>query len=85
MRDYSQFIHEWETESGSPRFAVGEWMDRQGQYLRVFDATERQATGCWAEFSSGMQSFRTRRQALRRARWLYYEQDREWIDGGHAG
>ena len=82
-RSYTQYVHKWETDNGATRFAVGEWMAKRGQYLRVFDATERRTTGCFAEFGklpSALQSYKSRRVALRRARWLYYEQDRKWID-----
>lgn len=81
-QSFTKYVHEYEAQDSSPRFAVGEWMPRRAQYLRMFDATEHQLTGCFAEFSktpSGLQSFRTRRQALRRARYLYeYKETRSW-------
>ena len=82
-RSFTKYVHEYETRDGSQRFAVGEWSDRNAQYTRPFDATEYRLTGCSAELSrtpSGLQSFRTRRQALRRARYLYYERDKAYID-----
>lgn len=76
-QDFTQYVHEWTASDGSPRFAVGEWLPQRAEFHRVFDLTEYRLTGCSAEFSkrpSGLQSFTTRRQALRRARYLYDEQ-----------
>lgn len=74
MADYTQYVHEFETSKGETRYAVGEWIPANGQYIRQFDKTERKLTGCFAEFGktpASIEHFQTRRQALRRARHLY--------------
>ena len=80
--DYTRYVHEFQTDGGATRYAVGEYIEANGQYIRQFDATERRLTGSSAEFASGpsgIQSFPSRRQALRRARHLYRENG-EWAD-----
>jgi hypothetical protein len=73
--DFTQYVHEFERE-GKTRYAVGQWDDKHAQYWRPFDYNEGELTGCSGEFArqaSAMQSYPTRRQALRRARYLFYE------------
>jgi hypothetical protein len=68
---WGRFVHEFSTASGA-RYAVAEYAN--GQYVRPFDASERRLTGCLAECArvpSGVQSYRSRRRALRRARYLF--------------
>lgn len=74
MNDYTQYVHEYETELGGTRYAVGEWHQEQGQYFRPFDRREWKLTGCSAEFCrtpNGMQSYSSRKKALARARYLF--------------
>jgi len=71
--DYTQFVHEYINEKGQQHYVVAQWNPNSGQYTRPLDRTERRLTGCSAEFGplSYHQSFPTRRQALRRARYLF--------------
>ena len=83
--DFTQYVHEYDSIllPGQIRYAVGEWRQEAGEYIRPLDKTEAVLTGCGWEFAkrpSGLQSFPTRRQALRRARYLFYEQDKEFMD-----
>ncbi len=77
-KDYTQYVHEFEDENGNTRYAVAEWDEQRAQYIRPFDAEERKLTGASAEFAqrpSGVQSFKSRSQALRRARYLFGRDD----------
>lgn len=72
--NYAQFVHEFTLDNGATRYAVAEWREEQGQYVRPFDATEAKLTGCSAEFArrpEGVQHYATRSQALARARYLF--------------
>ncbi len=72
--DYTRYVHEFTDGQGVTRFAVAEWRENQAEYVRPFDAGEHRLTGCSAEFArrpSGVQSFKSRVQALRRARYLF--------------
>lgn len=85
--NYAQYVHEYTGHDGDSRWAVGRWDQRRGQFIRPFDHTEAQATGCFAEYGrrpQAMQSYATRRQALRRARYLFGpesvpREEREWF------
>jgi hypothetical protein len=73
-RNYTQYVHEFETTSGKTRYAVAQWDENHAKYIRPFDRGERRDTGCNAEFArtpNGVQSFPTKRQALARARYLF--------------
>lgn len=70
---FTQYVH-WCWVDGEDWWSVGKWDQDRGQYYRPFDATERRVTGCFAEFAKracGMQRYRSRRRALRRARYLF--------------
>jgi len=87
-RDFTQYVHEFTDRTGHTRYAVGRWNQDRGQYTRPFDDTEAKLTGCSAEFArlpSGMQSYRSRKKALRRARYLFYEMDKEMRDSELEG
>jgi hypothetical protein len=74
MSKYTEFVHEFTDAAGSVWYAVGRHNAVSGQYYRDFDATERKLTGCSQEFArtpAGIQNYPTKRQALRRARYLY--------------
>jgi hypothetical protein len=87
---YDQFVHEWRDDQGRTRYAVAEYQD--GSYRCRMDATERKLNGgsCFAYLcstASGLGGYLTRRQALRRARYLYPEvaimnanEDVDWTD-----
>ena len=82
-KDFTQYVHEFTTDNGKTRYAVGQWHQDKGQYTRPFDKSEAKLTGCSAEFArkpQGIQSFASRKKALRRARYLYYEMDKEYHD-----
>lgn len=73
-RVYGDYVHVYTATDGQPRYAVGWWDESRAQYVRPFDVTEQRLTGCYAEFGRlprAMQSFSTRRRALRRARYLW--------------
>ena len=76
---YTEYVHEYE-RNGKTRYAVGRWDEERGQYFRPFDRSEYLATGCSAKFArkpEGMQSYPTKRQALRRARYLFGPESEE--------
>lgn len=71
---YTQYVHEYVDYHGKTRYAVGRWDEERGQYTRPYDQSEYKWTGCSASFArrpEDMQSYPTKRQALRRARYLY--------------
>ncbi|MFA5153078.1 MAG: hypothetical protein WC554_10995 [Clostridia bacterium] len=69
--DYTQYIHEFVDERGVQRFAVAERVN--GQYSCPVDIHTFKLTGCGREFGSlkYLGGYLTRRQALRRARYLF--------------
>lgn len=74
--DYTQYVHEFVDWQGKTRYAVGEWVEASAEYVAPLDAQQRKLTGCFAEFAkkpAGLGGFLTRRQALRRARYLFGE------------
>jgi hypothetical protein len=78
---YTQYVHEYE-RNGQTRYAVGRWDEERGQYTRPHDQEEYKLTGCSASFArrpEDMQSYPTRRQALRRARYLYGPESEETL------
>jgi hypothetical protein len=83
-RDFTQYVHEWTRgRDGKRMFAVARWDQERAQFIRPLDATQASLTGCFAEFGripGHMQSYPSRRQALRRARYLFYEMDKEFLD-----
>lgn len=73
-RNYTQYVHEFVDRYGQTRYAVAEWDQERGQYIRPFDRSEARLTGASAEFArtlSGVQHLPTRKQALARARYLF--------------
>ena len=72
--NYSQFVHEFTDEKGNKRFAVAEYDEKRGQYIAPLDRKAQRLTGCTSEFAKtpqGIGGYPTRRQALRRARYLF--------------
>jgi hypothetical protein len=69
--DYTQYIHEFVDERGVQRFAVAERVN--GQYSCPVDIHTFKLTGCGREFGSlnYLGGYLTRRQALRRACYLF--------------
>jgi len=83
QRDFTQYVHEFTTDSGQTRYAVARWDEEKAQYIRPLDATEHRLTGCSAEFArrpEGVQNYASRNRALARARYLFGpdELDREY-------
>lgn len=74
---YTQYVHEYTSDhSGDTRYAVGRWDPERGQYIAPLDKSTAQLTGCHSQFArseAGMDNYPTRRQALRRARYLFSE------------
>jgi hypothetical protein len=71
---YDQFVHEFETENGETRYAVAHYNPESGQYTCPLDSRMRKLTGCTAEYANtpaGIGGYPTKRQALRRARYLF--------------
>lgn len=81
MRDFTKYVHEFESRNGT-RYAVSVH-DAYG-YTCSHDTTTAKLTGCSASFaqtSAGLPDiYESRARALRRARYLYYEMDKEWHD-----
>lgn len=73
---YAKFVHEFIDTRGVRRWAVAEWIESAGEYQRPMDKGEQALTGChtyFARTAEGMGGYKTREQALRRARYLYEE------------
>lgn len=72
---YDQYVHEFISErTGETRYAVAERSN--GQYVRPVSHSTYLATGCTQEFCHDLNYFggyKTRREALRRARYLFGE------------
>ena len=71
---YTQYVHEFEDKTGQTRYAVGEWSQARGQFSRPLDSRTQKLTGCSGEFTrsiAGFGGYKTRSQALRRARYLF--------------
>ncbi len=82
-RSFTQYVHEFKNAKGQIRYAVGDWSPTKGQYIRPFDNSEAELTGYTAEFArlpEGIQHYASRKRALRRARYLFYEMDKEYQD-----
>jgi len=81
MRDFTQYVHEYES-SGRVRYAVGDW--EQTQFYVPHDAHTAKLTGCsgsFAQTAAGLpDTYESRGRALRRARYLFYEMDKEYQD-----
>jgi hypothetical protein len=72
--DYTKFVHQFEDKTGQTRYAVGEWNQKRGQFTRPLDSRTQKLTGCSEEFTQsllGFGGYKTRAQALRRARYLF--------------
>jgi len=70
--NYSQYVHEFTDDYGIKRYAVARY--ENGQYICPFDKRLYKLTGCTHEFATNLQSlggYSTRKQALRRARYLF--------------
>ena len=71
---FTKYVHEFTDDSGETRYAVAEWDSFHSQYVAPLDARTRKLTGCSAEFAKtpkALGGYKTKRQALRRARYLY--------------
>ena len=75
-RDFTQYVHEYVSTTGHTLYAVAEWDAKRGQYYSPLDHETAQATGCSGKFcrrlpGGGMDAYRSRQKALRRARYLF--------------
>jgi hypothetical protein len=71
---FDQYMHEFIDDSDVTRFAVAKWHHEKGQYVYPLAKRSQELTGCYATFSktaAGIGGYRTRRQALRRARYPF--------------
>lgn len=71
---YTRFVHEFIDKHGDIRYAVAAWDEKHGNWYAPLDARTYKLTGCSQEFArtlSGMGGYKTRKQALRRARYLF--------------
>lgn len=71
---YDKYVHEFTDERGRTRYAVAEWDAQNGQYICPLDNRTAKLTGCRAEFAKkpdGLGGYLSRREALRRARYLF--------------
>jgi len=74
--DFTQYVHEyWSERTDSTRYAVAEWNPERAQFFAPLDSTTAKLTGCSGKFCrklpGGMDTYPTRTQALRRARYLF--------------
>lgn len=75
---FDQYIHQFTDDAGKTRYAVARWDSFHSQYVAPLDARTRKLTGCFAEFAKtpkALGGYKTKRQALRRARYLYGKGD----------
>ena len=71
---FTKYVHEFTDDFGETRYAVAEWDSFHSQYVAPLDARTRKLTGCSAEFAKtpkALGGYKTKRQALRRALYLY--------------
>jgi hypothetical protein len=74
--DYTQFVHEFVDEFGHTRYAVARWEQSSGQFVCPLSETTKKLTGCFAEYAkqpSELGGYKSRQEALRRARYLFGE------------
>lgn len=75
---WTQYVHEFTDSSGNTRYAVGEWDEKNAQYTCPLDKHTALLTGCHTEFAktpAGLGGYPTKKQALRRARWIFGGRD----------
>lgn len=75
---YGKYVHEFIDKDGNTRYAVAEYNEKTGQYTCPLDVRTRKLTGCSAEFANtpaGIGGYLTKKQALRRARYLFADRD----------
>lgn len=75
---YDKYVHEYTDEQGRTRYSVGEWSQERAQYSRPLDKRIAELTGCSGEFTKKIEGFPgyfNKRQALRRARYLFGEKE----------
>ena len=73
-QDYTQYVHKFTDEHGQTRYAVGKWDAEQAQYIAPLDHRTLQLTTCVTQLAKtpiGLGGFVSRKQALRRARYLF--------------
>jgi hypothetical protein len=78
--DYTKYIHEFTDDNGRTRYAVAEWDEEKAQYIAPLSKTDRELTGCFAEFAKkpkGLGGYLDKKRALRRARYLFGPQKEE--------
>lgn len=74
MNAYEQYVHKFTNNCGESNFAVCHWDEFHGQWQAPLDAETRRLTGCHTEFARtlvGIGGYKTKRQALARAKKLY--------------
>lgn len=74
--DFTKYVHEYENDKGETRYGVGAWDQESGQYTVPLDAVTARMTGCSAAFSKKITGlpgigYKSKRDALRRARYIY--------------
>ena len=80
--NYTQYVHEFTDDQGKTRFAVGQWDEKNGQYICPLDAGTAKRSGCSSEYTTtpkGLGGYLSKRQALRRARYLFRAQEDEYM------
>ena len=80
QNNYAKFVHEYTDNKGRTGYAVAEWNEQAAEWQAPLDARTAKLTGCSAEFSKkltglGGPILHTRRQALRRARYLFGDEE----------
>jgi len=77
-RSFTQFVHEYTDDNGVTRYCVAQWQGDKNEYVVPHDARTRALTGCFASFArtpNGLGGFTDRRKALRRARYLFGQEE----------
>jgi hypothetical protein len=78
--DFTKYVHEFVDDKGVIRYGVAKWEESTGQFICPLDKRTAKLTGCFAEFArsiKGLGGYTSRAQALRRARYLFGDSERD--------
>ncbi len=72
-RNYNQYVHTWVDADGSTHYAVGYWDQAHSYWVCPLSYRTRDTRSIEerSTYISGLPQYPTRRQALRRARYLF--------------
>lgn len=81
MRSWEQHVHALYDDYGHEYWAVGLWNEDKAQYTVPHDWRTYKLTGCSASFARHLDQlpdrYHSKKQALRRARYLYHGQHKD--------